>query len=46
VTSEQRIDMQRRIRDIEEDRDGSLLALTDDRNGELLRITPSSSGGT
>jgi glucose/arabinose dehydrogenase len=40
VTGEERIDMQRRIRDVIQDRDGSVLAISDDRNGELLRIRP------
>ena len=42
VTREDRIDMQRRIRDVVQSRDGSLLVITDDRSGELLRLTPSS----
>jgi aldose sugar dehydrogenase len=40
ITSEERIDMQRRIRDVIEARDGAVLAITDDKNGELLRLTP------
>jgi glucose/arabinose dehydrogenase len=40
VTGEERIDMQRRIRDVIEAQDGALLAITDDKNGELLRLTP------
>jgi glucose/arabinose dehydrogenase len=40
VTSEERIDMQRRIRDVIQARDGAVLAITDDKNGELLRLTP------
>ena len=41
VTSEERIDMQKRIRDVLETADGALLVLTDDAKGELLRLTPS-----
>jgi aldose sugar dehydrogenase len=44
VTAEERIDMQRRIRDVLQARDGAVLAISDDRNGELLRITPASPG--
>jgi aldose sugar dehydrogenase len=40
VTGEERIDMRRRIRDVVQDRDGSLLVITDDKAGELLRLTP------
>jgi glucose/arabinose dehydrogenase len=43
VKNEQRIDMQRRIRDVLELADGSLLAITDDAKGELLRLTHESS---
>jgi glucose/arabinose dehydrogenase len=42
VTAEERIDMQRRIRDILQMPDGALLVITDDKNGELLRLTPAS----
>jgi glucose/arabinose dehydrogenase len=42
VTGEERIDMQRRIRDVIQARDGALLVITDDPKGELLRVTPSS----
>jgi aldose sugar dehydrogenase len=42
VTAEERIDMQRRIRDLVQARDGALLVITDDKNGELLRVTPAS----
>ena len=42
VTGEERIDMQRRIRDVIQTRDGALLVITDDQKGELLRLTPSS----
>jgi aldose sugar dehydrogenase len=44
ATAEERIDMQRRIRDVLQARDGALLAITDDPKGELLRLTPASSG--
>jgi glucose/arabinose dehydrogenase len=40
VTAEERIDMERRIRDVIQARDGALLVITDDKNGELLRVTP------
>ena len=45
VTGEERIDMQRRVRDVVETTDGALLAITDDESGELLRLTPPSSNG-
>jgi aldose sugar dehydrogenase len=40
VTAEERIDMQRRIRDVIQARDGALLVITDEAKGELLRVTP------
>ena len=40
VTSEERIDLQRRIRGVIQARDGAVLVITDDKNGELLRLTP------
>jgi glucose/arabinose dehydrogenase len=40
VKSEQRIDMQRRIRDVLQLGDGALLVITDDAKGELLKLTP------
>ena len=40
VTAEERIDMQRRIRDVIQAPDGALLVITDDKAGELLRVTP------
>jgi glucose/arabinose dehydrogenase len=43
VVGEERIDMQRRIRDVLQDRDGSLLVITDDKAGELLRLRPAKS---
>jgi glucose/arabinose dehydrogenase len=42
VSAEERIDMQRRIRDVLQLRDGALLVITDDKNGELLKLTPAS----
>ena len=44
VTAEERIDLQRRVRDLIELKDGSLLVITDDQNGELLRVTPAGPG--
>jgi glucose/arabinose dehydrogenase len=44
VSAEERIDMQRRIRDVIQARDGALLVITDEQKGELLRVTPASSG--
>jgi aldose sugar dehydrogenase len=40
VSAEERIDLQRRIRDVLQARDGSLLVITDDAKGALLRLTP------
>ena len=40
VTGEERIDMQRRIRDVIQARDGALLVITDEAKAELLRLTP------
>lgn len=40
VTGEERIDMQRRIRDVIQAPDGAILAITDEKAGALLRITP------
>jgi aldose sugar dehydrogenase len=42
VAVEERIDMQRRIRDVTQTPDGALLVLVDDRKGDLLRLTPAS----
>jgi glucose/arabinose dehydrogenase len=42
VTGEERIDLQRRVRDVLQARDGALLVITDDQKGELLRVTPAS----
>ena len=39
VKNEERTDLQRRIRDVLELADGSLLVLSDDKAGELLRLT-------
>jgi glucose/arabinose dehydrogenase len=43
VTGEERIDMKKRIRDLIQARDGSVLVITDAKDGELLRVTPASS---
>jgi aldose sugar dehydrogenase len=43
VALEERIDMQRRIRDVMQAPDGALLLIVDAREGELLRITPGGS---
>lgn len=40
VAIEERLDMKRRIRDVIEAQDGSILVIVDDRNGDLLRLTP------
>ena len=42
VTGEERIDMQRRIRDVVQARDGALFVITDEEKGALLRLTPAS----
>ena len=42
VTAEERIDMQRRIRDVIQARDGAVLVITDEQKGALLRLTPAS----
>jgi glucose/arabinose dehydrogenase len=39
VKDEERIEMGRRIRDVEQATDGALLVLTDGKDGELLRLT-------
>jgi glucose/arabinose dehydrogenase len=39
ILAEERMDMQRRIQDLLEMPDGSLLVLVDDKQGELLRLT-------
>jgi glucose/arabinose dehydrogenase len=41
VTAEDRIDMQRRIRDVIQAPDGALLVITDEKAGALLKLTPS-----
>jgi aldose sugar dehydrogenase len=43
VTAEERLDMQRRIRDVIQARDGAILVISDDKAGELLRLTPAAS---
>jgi aldose sugar dehydrogenase len=40
VALEERIDMQRRIRDVVQAPDGAILVIVDDQNGDLLRLTP------
>jgi aldose sugar dehydrogenase len=40
VSAEDRIDMQRRIRDVIQAPDGALLAITDEKAGALLKLTP------
>ena len=40
VVMDERIDMGRRIRDVIEAPDGSILVIVDDRKGDLLRLTP------
>jgi glucose/arabinose dehydrogenase len=37
---EERIDMKRRIRDVIQSPDGTILVIVDDRSGDLLRLTP------
>jgi glucose/arabinose dehydrogenase len=48
VVIEERLEMGRRIRDVTESPDGSILLLVDDRKGGLLRLTPAggASGGS
>ena len=40
VSSEERIWLHRRVRDIIQDKDGSILIITDYKDGELIRLTP------
>jgi glucose/arabinose dehydrogenase len=40
VKSEERIAMHRRIRDVIQAPDESIMLLTDDKDGELLRLAP------
>jgi glucose/arabinose dehydrogenase len=40
VANEERVFMQRRIRDLLQAPDGAILAIVDDKSGDLLRITP------
>jgi glucose/arabinose dehydrogenase len=40
VDSEERIGVQRRIRDVIQAPDGTVLLLSDGKSGELLRLTP------
>jgi len=43
VIGEERIDMNRRIRDIIQSSDGTILLLSDGTGGELLRLSPTDS---
>jgi glucose/arabinose dehydrogenase len=45
IQNEERIDLQRRVRDVMEAPDGTLLLLTDYKKGELLHLTPASHAG-
>ena len=40
IVGEERIEMNKRIRDVLQARDGALLVITDHQDGELLRLTP------
>jgi glucose/arabinose dehydrogenase len=40
VALEERIDMQRRVRDVVQAPDGAILLIVDDPEGDLLRLTP------
>ncbi len=40
IATEERITLQRRVRDVAEAPDGSILLLIDDKDGALLRLTP------
>jgi len=42
VTEEERIDMDERIRDVEQAPDGSLIVVTDESNGKVWRLRPAS----
>ena len=42
VAVEERIDMKRRIRDVIQAKDGSIIVAIDDRQGEILKLTPAS----
>lgn len=44
IALEERIDMGRRIRDVLEAPDGSILVIVDDASGDLLRLTPVDAG--
>ena len=46
VIGEERIDMNRRIRDIIQSSDGSIFLLGDGKGGELLRLTPTGTSGS
>ncbi|HVK59371.1 MAG TPA: PQQ-dependent sugar dehydrogenase [Candidatus Kapabacteria bacterium] len=45
VAIEERINLQRRIRDVIEAKDGALLVIVDAKEGELLRLTPAKASG-
>jgi aldose sugar dehydrogenase len=36
----ERIDLQRRVRDVVQAPDGAILVIVDDQNGDLLRLAP------
>jgi glucose/arabinose dehydrogenase len=40
ITTEERLFMARRIRDVAQTSDGAILVIVDDRRGDLLRLTP------
>jgi glucose/arabinose dehydrogenase len=46
VKSEERLDINRRIRDVETATDGAVLLLSDGAEGELLRLSPAESSGS
>jgi glucose/arabinose dehydrogenase len=46
VAAEERLDLQKRIRDVIQAPDGALLVITDDQKGELLRLTPAAASTT
>ena len=41
VANEDRIDLGRRIREVEQGRDGAIFLLTDEQDGRILRLSPS-----
>jgi glucose/arabinose dehydrogenase len=44
VAFEERIDLKRRVRDVIQAGDGSILLVVDARNGDLLRLAPAGAG--